>query len=453
MLTQQLTQQYDDLSNSTSDLLDKVRDLSAKNKELVKPTELGKPTLENFNRVVTNLGDYVYSLSYLDTLASGRLTKEDVTILLKNIETNMSTFREQINNAKNQLKESLSEEDLSMLKKQFSEAKILYNTLGDARSQVKELLLTEPKEIPPKKETETKEYVPKEHVPTIIDDIVKVLEHTPKSKSELFFNWREEHKKYKGDINQKALSDVLQDDVLRASVADALGIEGGEAALKKLLTIPVQEETITEPKQEETITESKPGSFVITDGGPGIITSILGDKVNIVNLKGESSLIDISKAELISPDALSKANNTKLNNMYQTWLKRPGKNIAPKPVTELKPTETYGFVPQSLEDMIYSYFLANDPEVISNIRDPKVDVKATLSKRAWEEPDIRDAIATIMGITGDQLLDIMKAVFGDKGPSEKSYGKKASKIPIKLVGMSIPLNFNTQQVSIPISIL
>jgi len=47
----------------------------------------------------------------------------------------------------------------------------------------------------------------------------------------------------------------------------------------------------------------------------------------------------------------------------------------------------------------------------------------------------------------------MKAVFGDKGPSEKSYGKKASKIPIKLVGMSIPLNFNTQQVSIPISIL
>ena len=264
------------------------------------------------------------------------------------IENNMGTFREDINNSKNQLKESLSEKDLSTLKKGFSEAKILYNTLGDIRSQVKELLSTEPKEMPPKKETTTLDY-PKY---SLIDNIVEVLEHKPE-----FAEWRKEHLEYKGDINQKALSDVLQDDVLREYVADAMGIKGGEATLKKLLTSFEQEGTTTEPEQEETIIESKPGSFVITDSGPGIITSILEDKFSIINLKGESDWIDITNLadSVISPDTLSKANNTKLSNMYQAWLRHPG--------------------------------------------------------------------------------------------------KKASKIPIKLVGMSIPLNFNTQQVSIPISIL
>jgi hypothetical protein len=316
-LQKQLKQQYDDLSNSTSDLLDKVRDLSAKNKEFREPTELGKPTLESFNRVVTNLGDYVYSLSYVDALAPGRLTKEDVTALLKDIETNMSTFREQINNAKNQLKESLSEKDLSTLKKQFSEAKILYNTLGDARSQVKELLSTEPKLTKPKEI----DRIETGYSNSLINRIVDVLEHKPE-----FNEWRKENIKYEGDINQKALSDILQDEVLRESVADALGMKnkGGEAELKRLLSPTESLKPVTEAKP---VTEPKPGDFVWTDSGEGIITSILVDKFSVINLEGKSSWVDISNLEdsVTSPDALSKANARKLNNMYQAWLRHTGK--------------------------------------------------------------------------------------------------------------------------------
>jgi len=350
-LQSQLEQQSEDLSSSISDLLDKTRELSNKAKEFKEPT-IEEPTLESFNQVVSKLDTYVnYADDILLSAKSGEFSKSSKKILsdlLNSIETNMNTFREDVNNSKNQLKESLSEKDLSTLKNRFSEAKFLYSTLGEIRNQVKELLSTEPKEIPPKKETETKE-----HVPTLIDNIVEVLEHKPE-----FAEWRKEHLEYKGDINQKALSDVLQDDVLREYVADAMGIKGGEATLKKLLTSFEQEGTTTEPEQEETIIESKPGSFVITDSGPGIITSILEDKFSIINLKGESDWIDITNLadSVISPDTLSKANNTKLSNMYQAWLRHPGK-------------------------------------------------------------------------------------------------KASQSIPIKSVGMSIPLNFNAQQVSIPINIL